>query len=254
MKKIFSWFMQTFIVVLTAIAVFGPAAFSLQRFEDDNLSVVTKLPPQYLGYKIVAGTTTAGTEYKYYKITAVVTGLGETRASPVLTVPLYDAGMTSTNSIRIMWAPVNGATSYNLYKSVDATSFYLLTNSVLLTYVDEGETLGSAFSAASPRGGNITAETSLGVYNPKNSSLTCRFLGAFTTLPTSGAYECDFAYQTSDKIMYLATMTVTAAGSWKAIADGATGATGAVGATGATGAKGATGAVGATGATGGTGA
>jgi hypothetical protein len=217
MKKIMDSFMGIVFILFLAIFMFGPSAFALQKVEDDDLKVTTKLSPQYLGYKINTGTTTAGTAYKYYKVSAIVSGIGETAASTVLTVPLYDGGMTSTNSIRLMWAPVTGATSYNLYKSVDNMSFYLLTNTTLLTYIDIGAALGGAYSAPSPRGGNVIAEKSIGVQNPKNSTLWCRFLGALTTLPTSNAGECDFAWQTSDKKMYVATETVTGAGSWQAM-------------------------------------
>jgi len=162
MKKIVNQFLLVFFITLMAMAFFSQGAFALQRFEDENVSIITKLCPQYLGWKLEVGSTTQTVPW-YYKISAIVTGIGETSVSPVTTAYSTYGPLSSTNSVRIMWAPVNGATSYQLYKSVDNSSFYLLTNSAALTYVDYGATLGAAFSAASPRGGNLTVENNIAV-------------------------------------------------------------------------------------------
>jgi len=161
MKKILSGFAVIF-STLILMSAFAQPSFALQRFEDEDVSIVHKLPPQYVGWSLVAGSTTQTVPF-YYKATAVVPGIGETLASAVVTAYATYSPLSSTNSVRIMWAPVQGASSYKLYKSVDNVSFYLADSSALLTYVDEGDALGAAYSAATPRGGNLTVENALTV-------------------------------------------------------------------------------------------
>lgn len=58
--------------------------------------------------------------------------------------------------------------------------------------------------------GSVQVSTS-----PTSSASVC-FAGAFQTLPTSGWNEGCIAYQLSDHVLYVATITVTMASSWKA--------------------------------------
>lgn len=158
MKKIFSAVFSGFAAVML-LAAFAQPSSALQ-LEDENLSVVYKLPPQYLGWKLAVGSTTQTVPF-YYKVTAVVPGVSETLPSPVTTAYATYSPLSSTNSIRMLWAPVSGATQYKLYKSVDNSSFYLAAATTLITYLDEGAAVGAAFSQASPRGGNMTVENAL---------------------------------------------------------------------------------------------
>ena len=153
-----------FVLALFVLAVvcFTPAFAQIRRFEDQSLEITSKLPPQYLGWKVEEGSTTQ-TVPMYYKVTAYIPGIGETKTSPVATAYSTYAGLCSTNSLRLMWAETVGATYYKLYRSADNTSFYYITSPTALTYVDEGIANGAAFSAASPRGGNLTVENSLTV-------------------------------------------------------------------------------------------
>jgi len=66
-------------------------------------------------------------------------------------------------------------------------------------------------TAAAPAFLGVSVSTSA------TSSVACKFKGAYVTLPTSSANECDMAYQTSDHALYIATETVTGATSWKAV-------------------------------------
>lgn len=162
-----------FLVVLVSVfTLLGPSAFALQRFEDDNVAITTKLPPQYLGWKVEQGSTTQTVPW-YYKISAVVPQIGETVTGSVTTAMVTYAGaLTSTQSVRLMWAPVDGATSYKLYRSANNSAFYLIEtiNSPTLTFVDAGEANGAAYSAATPRGGSLSVEKDLAVGG--NMSLT----------------------------------------------------------------------------------
>lgn len=162
-----------FLVVLASVfCLLGPSAFALQRFEDDSVAITTKLPPQYLGWKVEAGSTTQNVPW-YYKISAVVPQIGETVTGSVTTAMVTYAGaLTSTQSVRLMWAPVDGATSYKLYRSADNSAFYLIEtiNAPTLTFVDAGEANGAAYSAPTPRGGNLSVEKDLSVGG--NLSLT----------------------------------------------------------------------------------
>lgn len=164
MKKVIDGLLKVFFILALMLVVFG-APVMAENFEDQNLKVTTKLPPQWLGW--VIETSSANPQNQtvpvYYKITAVVPGIGETVASAVTTGYSATGPLVSTNSLRIMWAPVNGATSYKLYKSVDNSSFYLHYSGALLTFVDEGASNGAAFSAATPRGGNLTVENDASV-------------------------------------------------------------------------------------------
>ena len=139
----------------TPAKAFGP-------FENRNISITSILPPQYLGSAVEVGSTTQNVS-TYYKISAVIPGFGETQASGVATAYSTYSPLSSTNSLRIMWSPVDNASAYKLYKSVDNTTFYFL-NQIsfpLLTFVDDGTlSLSTAYSAPSPMTGNLTVERS----------------------------------------------------------------------------------------------
>ena len=155
MKKI----MGVLIMALIAVGLFMTPV-SAEKFIGQDLEVVSVQPPQYIGYRLYVGTT--GTTSLYYKVSAVVTGIGETRASAVLTVADANAVLSSTNTLQLIWARVSDATSYNVYKSTSSSStyFFLLGNVAQGTYVlnDLGQTVGGAFSAPTVVGGNIEAE------------------------------------------------------------------------------------------------
>lgn len=159
MKKIIEGVMLVIFAMVMVLFVFTKLA-SAERFEDQNLSVTSKLPPQYLGWTIEASSANPQnqTVATYYKVSAVVTGVGETAASPVTTGYSATGPLVSSNSLRVMWAPVNGAATYKLYKSVDNSAFYLMNNANVLTYVDEGATVGAAYAAPTQRGGSLTVE------------------------------------------------------------------------------------------------
>jgi hypothetical protein len=148
--------------VLSMLGMFTAPQARAERMEDDNLYITSKLPPQYLGWKVHVGSTTQ-TVPVYYKVSAVLSGIGETVAGPVTTAYTTYAPVSSTNSVRLMWAPVQVASSYKLYKSVDNTTFNLLATltAPTLTYVDEGDAVGAAYSAPSPRGGNLIVENDI---------------------------------------------------------------------------------------------
>lgn len=60
---------------------------------------------------------------------------------------------------------------------------------------------------------------SVHVSSATTSSLNIGFCGAYQTLPTNSATGCaegSLAYQNSDNTLYVATETVTSAGSWRA--------------------------------------
>ena len=156
-------FLSVFMFALIAAAMFAPAANALQRFEDENVSITTKLPPQYTGWAVVVGDTITQNVSWYYKVSAVLPGITETVTGSTAHAYSKYGPLSSTNSIRAIWAAVPGATSYKLYKSVDNTSFYLLYSGTALTYVDEGASLGAAYSAPSPRGGNLTVENDVAI-------------------------------------------------------------------------------------------
>jgi hypothetical protein len=235
--------------IVLAVIPFTANALTIERLEDTDISITSKLPPQWLGWKVHVGSTTQN-DAVYYKIAAVVTGLGETVASPVTTAYTTYSPVSSTNSLRLMWAPVQGATSYKLYKSVDNTTFNLLASvaAPILTYVDEGAAVGAAYSAPTPPGGNLIVENDatigddltvngninaigglaltaeqtvvgnvITVSSAATSSLGICFAGAFATLPTTGYAEGCLAYQGSDNKVYVATETVSVAGSWAAL-------------------------------------
>lgn len=144
-------------------AVAKPAA-ALQRVEDDNFSVTSMLPTQYVLYTLTGST---GATSVYYKVTAVVGGgVGEIKPAS-LTVADANAVRSSTNTLLIRWAPVIGASSYNVYRSTvsSSTYFYLLGNVARGTHslLDYGQDPSSAYSAPDPRGGNIEAENDMTV-------------------------------------------------------------------------------------------
>lgn len=150
MKNWISKLQLMVLALLLALVVmpFTANALTIERYENTDISVTSKLPPQWLGWKVHVGSTTQNIAV-YYKIAAVVTGMGETVAGPVTTAYTTYAPVSSTNSLRMMWAPVQGATSYKLYKSVDNSTFNLLATiaAPVLTYVDDGAAVGAAFTA-----------------------------------------------------------------------------------------------------------
>lgn len=154
-------------LMLTLLAVFActTSVFAqTEVFEDKNISITSKLPPQWLGYRVHVGSDAATVPF-YYKVSAVVPGIGETKASPVTTAYAGYGPISSTMALRIMWAPVPQAAQYKLYKSADNSTFYLqaTVNDPVLTYVDEGAAAGAAYSAPTPKGGNLTVENDLAV-------------------------------------------------------------------------------------------
>lgn len=165
MKKLMSKMMAVFFLLAIAFMTFSPFAQAYtERYEDVDISITSKLPPQWLGWVVHTGSTTQTVPW-YYKISAVVPGIGETVAGPVTTAYSTYSPLSSTNSIRMMWAEVATATSYKLYKSADNSTFNLLATltAPTLTYVDEGAAVGAAYSAPTPRGGNLTVENDVTV-------------------------------------------------------------------------------------------
>jgi hypothetical protein len=146
------------LVMIAMMTVLTPAVFAYtERFEDKDVAITSKLPPQYIDYQVAEGSSGKNVPM-YYKVAAFVPGLGETSASRVLTAYSAYAGLTSTNSLRILWAPISSASYYKLYRSADNSSFYLIASVSGTTYLDEGTANGAAYSAPSPRGGNLTVE------------------------------------------------------------------------------------------------
>lgn len=157
MKKL----MKIFPLVMLAMMFMALAqdAFALQRVEDDNLSVSSMRPTEYVLYTLSGST---GAVSVYYKVTAfVVGGVGEIKPAS-LTVTDANAVRSSTNTLLIRWAPVIGASSYNVYRSTisASTGFYLLGNVAkgTLSLLDYGQAAGAAYSAPNPRGGNLEVE------------------------------------------------------------------------------------------------
>lgn len=165
MNKIVEKFVMLALILMALVIFAQPALAQTEIFEDTNISIKSKLPPQWLGYKVHVGSDSA-TVPTYYKVSAVVPGIGETAASAVTTAYSGYGPISSTMALRLMWAPVQSATQYKLYKSVDNTSFYLLstTEHPTVTTLDEGASVGAAYSAPSPRGGNLTVENDVTVY------------------------------------------------------------------------------------------
>lgn len=199
-----------FVIALFVLAAvcYTPAFAQIQRIEDQSLEITTKLPPQYLGWKVEQGSTTQ-TVPMYYKVSAYVPGIGEIKTSPVTTAYSTYAGLCSTNSLRLMWAEVNGATYYKLYRSADNSSFYLIASPTVLTYVDEGVANGAAFSAASPRGGNLTVENKLTV-----SGQLLMGNASSTALATLAPGQAKGAMLINSTTGNLVMSTGTAAGAW----------------------------------------
>lgn len=148
------------IFVSAAIAVMMmPGMLSAQlRFENQDVSIISKLPTQYTGY-VIHGST--GSTTVYYRVSAVVVGVGETKSN-VITVADANAVRSSTNIVQLGWLPVEGATSYNIYRStVSASTYFFLLRNVdktILYYKDTGAANTSAYSAPNPRGGNLAVE------------------------------------------------------------------------------------------------
>ena len=140
MKKIINNTVKVIVALFTLMTVISPIC-AVERFEDNDVAITSKLSPQYLGWVVHSGSTTQ-TYPMYYKVSAVVPGVGETLASPVTTAYTTYTGLCSTNSLRMMWADVDGASSYKLYRSADNVSFYLIKSTILLTFVDEGKPMG----------------------------------------------------------------------------------------------------------------
>ncbi len=166
-KKISIASVFAFIVLAVSFMPFSAGAVQRVTLEDQNISIVSKQGPQYLGYRVQAGST--GTTSVYYKVTAVVTGFGETSAAS-LTVSEANAVMSSTSSLQLLWNSVVGATSYNLYRSTVSAStyFYLLTNTAaaVRSWIDDdaySTTEGAAYSNATKPGGNLTVENDVAV-------------------------------------------------------------------------------------------
>ena len=159
MKTKMVWIMMLIMV----FGLFFNAPLFAEKFKGEDIEVVSVLPPQYMGYRLYAGV--AGGTTVFYKVAAVVTGMGETRAGAVLTVYDSNAVLSSTNTLQLIWSRVTDATSYNIYKSTSSSStyFYLLGNVAQGTYVlnDTGQAVGSAWSAPTVVGGNIIVENDL---------------------------------------------------------------------------------------------
>jgi len=245
------------ILIMATMMLFGlfmPGLLSAEKFIGEDIKIVSAQPPQYIGYRL---TGTTGATSVYYKVNAVVTGVGATRASNVLTVDDANATISATNSVQIIWSRVIDATSYNVYKSTSSTStyFYLLGNVAQGTYVlnDIGQTIGAAYSAPTVVGGNLTTEgdvtvgddlsvagdftvagsltgttgsfsgmitvtaATVKVSSSATSTEHVFFAGFFETLPTTGYEEGTIAYQGSDNKVYIATEAVSEAGSWEAL-------------------------------------
>jgi hypothetical protein len=150
-------FLAALVMALPAGALQSP-----QIYEDQDVKVLSKQGPEYLGYRVYAGST--GTTSVYYKVTAIVTGHGETSAAS-LTVTEANAVMSSTNALQLVWNSVKGATSYNLYRSTVSAStyFYLITNTAanVRSWVDDdaySTTEGAAYSASAQAGGNLVVQ------------------------------------------------------------------------------------------------
>lgn len=82
---------------------------------------------------------------------------------------------------------------------------------------------GSLTSQSTITGTTVTGTAVVGtvsgieVSTSATSQYPCRFAGSAVSLPTTGYTECDTIYQVSDHTMYIATETVTAVTSWKAV-------------------------------------
>ena len=155
MKRVF----VVICMVIMALAIMrAPACAQTQAFENKNISITSILAPQYLGWAVSVGSTTQNITW-YYKVSAVVPEYGETVASAVTTAYSTYSPLSSTNSLRLMWAPVDAASSYYLYRSADNVTFYKLTTvtAPVLTFVDDGTlNLGAAYSAPSQITGNLS--------------------------------------------------------------------------------------------------
>ena len=97
--------MQFVLAAAIAFSMLPGNVSAMQRFENDDVQVVSKLPAQYVGYNLTGST---GTTALYYKVTAVVTGVGETKASN-LSITNANAVRSSTNTVQVMWSGVQAA-------------------------------------------------------------------------------------------------------------------------------------------------
>ncbi len=217
MKKIIQGMMLVMVVLMAILFFQGPAA-ALELFENKNVSITSSYPPQYLGWKVVLGSTTQNVA-QYYKVAAVVPGFGETVASGVTTAYSTYAPLSSTNTLRLMWAPVDMATSYKLYKSANNSTFYLLATILAptLTYIDDGSiTLATAYSAPSPKTGNLYVENDVTVGGDLTVSgrINPYSTGTFTADNVSATYGVAAATGAfSAGVTVGTTLVVTGAGS-----------------------------------------
>jgi len=77
---------------------------------------------------------------------------------------------------------------------------------------------GSTFTATGLMSvSGITSSAEVTVSSNTATAFDCTFVGAKAALPTSGYAECSQCYLTSDNTLYIATETVSAATSWKAV-------------------------------------
>jgi len=192
--------------IMMTVGLFMPGLLSAEKFIGENVEIKSVQPPQYMGYRLYTGVV-GGTTI-YYKVSAIVTGIGETRASAILTVSDANAVLSSTNTLQLIWARVSDATSYNVYKSTlgSTSGFYLLGNVAQGTYTlnDLGQTVGSAYSAPTVVGGDIEAEGDITAGDDLIVAGDATVAGAFTatgalggaaitgtTLDMSGAADID---------------------------------------------------------------
>jgi hypothetical protein len=103
---------------------------------------------------------TAGTKTISYKITAL-NALGETTASQVVTVTTANATLSGSNFIELTWVELDGATSYNVYRTAtngtSPTTTGLIGNTSSLSFNDTGLAGDSS---------SVPTENTTGVTNP----------------------------------------------------------------------------------------
>lgn len=112
----------------------GPADYFW--LADSDTSLVSPGAPT-----LTTGGTPGVTPY-YYKITAL-NAVGETTASGAGVITTGNAVLSGSDFNILAWAPVSGAASYNIYRSIDNVNFFLIDNVASTSDTDTGLTAGT---------------------------------------------------------------------------------------------------------------
>jgi len=112
---------------------------------DEATGSADTMPAATLTASTTGGTLSAGTTY-YYVMTAL-NAYGQSAGTEVNTTTKSGYGSTSTNSVKLTWTAVTGASGYNVYRGTSAggeTGYIYVAGQSTTSYTDTGSALTSA--------------------------------------------------------------------------------------------------------------